>query len=131
MDGMNGEVVMLRWKLNELMARMRISNKELGTELDRHETSVSRLRSSDTMPRLDGDSLNNLCTALTVISRRRGNVGSIGPAELFDFTPDVDLDQSPVSVDGNAKAEGSKTPLSDSSGTSGLIELPTTFERAA
>lgn len=87
-------MVMLRWRLNEVMARLRITNKELGSELGRHETSVSRLRSSDEMPRLDGNSLNSLCVALTVISRKRGIPGSIGPADLFDFTPDMDL--SPV-----------------------------------
>ena len=121
MEGKNGEGLMLRWKLNEVMARLRISNKELGAELQRHEVSVSRLRSSDTMPRLDGDSLNNLCTALTLISRRRGNVGSIGPAELFEFTPDFDLATAPIEeeVVGNA---GKTRAVRKSRGTTSLFD---------
>jgi putative transcriptional regulator len=62
---------LIRWKLNELMARHRITNKALGALIERHETSVSRLRSADTMPRLDGNDLERICKALSDLSGDR------------------------------------------------------------
>lgn len=84
----------LRWRLNEVMARLRITNQELGDEMGRHEVSISRMRSTDSMPRLDGDALNSLSNALTKISRSRGVPGMVGPSDLFEYSPDDDLNKS-------------------------------------
>ena len=69
----------IRWKLNELMARYRLTNKALGAKLDRHETSVSRIRTAETMPRIDGHDLDRLCIALSELSGDR-----ITPADLLE-----------------------------------------------
>lgn len=42
----------IRWKLNEVMARRRVRNKDLANALDITENSVYRLRKADDMPRL-------------------------------------------------------------------------------
>lgn len=54
----------IRWRLNILMAERRMTNKDLGDRIGRHEVSVSRLRVRDDMPRLDGNELEALCNAL-------------------------------------------------------------------
>ena len=59
------EMLMLRWRLREVMARKKMTNRELAQILGVHETSISRLKTSDTMPRIDGNTLERLCAALT------------------------------------------------------------------
>lgn len=54
----------IRWRLNILMAERRLTNKELGGRIGKHEVSVSRMRARDDMPRLDGGELEALCNAL-------------------------------------------------------------------
>ncbi|WP_341531866.1 helix-turn-helix transcriptional regulator (plasmid) [Nostoc sp. UHCC 0302] len=68
---------MIVWKLNEVMARQRIKNKDLAAFLGIDENSVSRLRKTDEMPRLTGERLNGLCVAL-----------GCQPGDLIVFIPD-------------------------------------------
>ncbi|OWY63383.1 hypothetical protein B7486_53425 [cyanobacterium TDX16] len=82
------EKSMLRWRLREIMARGRITNRELAQHLHRHETSISRMKNSDTMPRMDGEELNSLCSALTQILRERGLDVVITHVDLMEHFPD-------------------------------------------
>lgn len=70
---------MIVWKLNEVMARQRIKNKDLAAFLGIDENSVSRLRKTDEMPRLTAERLNGLCIAL-----------GCQPGDLIVFVPDDD-----------------------------------------
>lgn len=79
---------MLRWKLREVMARGKLTNRELAQTMGVHETSISRLKTADTMPRIDGDTLNHLCNSLTKLFRAKGQEAVITPMELFDYIPD-------------------------------------------
>ncbi|MHC5718599.1 MAG: helix-turn-helix domain-containing protein [Nostoc sp.] len=54
----------IRWKLNEVMARKRLRNKDLAAALGITENSVYRLRKVDEMPRLAPERLNGICMAL-------------------------------------------------------------------
>lgn len=72
----------IRWKLNEVMARKRIRNKDLAMELGITETSIYRLRKTDDMPRLSPERLNGLCAAL-----------KCQPGELLEWVPDDDSNQ--------------------------------------
>jgi putative transcriptional regulator len=54
----------IRWKLNEVMAKKRIRNKDLAEALDITENSVYRLRKTDEMPRLTPERLNGICEVL-------------------------------------------------------------------
>ena len=58
----------LAWRLNEVMARYRITNKALAEKLGRHETSISRMRTSNEMPRFSGSELSALCEALAALA---------------------------------------------------------------
>jgi len=82
------EQSMLRWRLREIMARGRITNRELAQRLHRHETSISRMKNSDTMPKMDGDELNILCNVLTEMLKERGQEVVITHVDLIQHSPD-------------------------------------------
>lgn len=65
------------WKLNELMARKRVRNKDLAIALRITENSVYRLRKTDIMPRLSPERLNGICNFL-----------QCQPGELLVWNPD-------------------------------------------
>ena len=56
------------WRLNELMARHRISGKALADELEISANAVSSLRKAETMPRIDGARLDEIAAAVTKLS---------------------------------------------------------------
>ncbi|OUL24247.1 transcriptional regulator [Nostoc sp. T09] len=69
----------IRWKLNEVMARKRVRNKDLAEALGITENSVYRLRKVDEMPRLTPERLNGICKAL-----------DCQPGELLEYLPNDD-----------------------------------------
>lgn len=56
--------LVIRWQLNEVMARHHIKGKTLAEYLSDREATISKLRNSRTMPRIDGDRLDSLLKAL-------------------------------------------------------------------
>ncbi|MGI8501063.1 MAG: helix-turn-helix domain-containing protein [Hassallia sp.] len=77
----------IRWKLNEVMARKRVRNKDLAEALGITENSVYRLRKVDEMPRLMPERLNGICKAL-----------NCQPGDLLVYEPDDDDDGKVVSI---------------------------------
>lgn len=75
----------IHWKLNEVMARKRIRNKDLAEALDITENSVYRLRKADEMPRLTPDRLNGICTAL-----------ACQPGDLLEWISDDGAELEPL-----------------------------------
>ncbi|WP_218082289.1 helix-turn-helix domain-containing protein [Anthocerotibacter panamensis] len=74
------EKPLIKWRLAEVMARQRMGGRELAKALGLHETSVSRLRNAETMPRIDGEQLNALCRAL-----------QCKPGDLIQYVPDAPI----------------------------------------
>ncbi len=58
----------VRWKLREVMARRRITNKALALELDVHPTSISRLRTQDVLPEIGGEVLGRLIDGINKLT---------------------------------------------------------------
>ncbi len=79
---------MLRWRLGEVMARARITNRELARVLGRHESSLCRLKAAETMPRIDGHHLDHLCNSLNHLYRNKGVKIVVSPADLFEYIPE-------------------------------------------
>lgn len=73
---------MIVWRLRELMARKKVTNRELAKDLGRHETSISRLKSGDRMPQIDGEMLEEICKALDCT-----------PNDLIEYIPDQSVEQ--------------------------------------
>ncbi len=84
---------MIKWKLREVMARGRITNRELAQHINHHETSVSRMKMSDTMPRIDGATLNSLCNGLSKLFQAKGHNAIITPSDLIEYAFDDDKDR--------------------------------------
>jgi putative transcriptional regulator len=53
-----------KWNLRQLMADRRVKNKDLAEALGIHWTAISRMKSKDEMPRIDGASLMTICDVL-------------------------------------------------------------------
>lgn len=71
---------MIRWKLREIMARKKITNRALADALSMHEGSISRLKALDEMPRIDGKTLSRFCEEL-----------GCSLDELIEYLPDSEL----------------------------------------
>lgn len=75
------DISVIYWKLNEIMAKKRIRNKDLAEALGVTENSIYRLRRTDEMPRLTSQRLNGICTFL-----------QCQPGELLEWTIDEPLE---------------------------------------
>ncbi|MGH2414324.1 MAG: helix-turn-helix domain-containing protein [Microcystaceae cyanobacterium] len=53
--------LMIKWKLREVMARKKITNRALADAMGMHEGSISRIKALDEMPRIDGKTLSKFC----------------------------------------------------------------------
>lgn len=72
-------VTVIRWKLREVMARVKCKNKDLAVALGMHPASVSRMKGMDKMPQLSHDRLNAICQKL-----------GCQVSDLLEFCPDQD-----------------------------------------
>lgn len=75
---------LIKWRLREVMARYNIKAIDLATEMKVSANAISNLRQADTMPRIDGNTLNSLCMSL----RKLGRTADITLQSLVEFTPD-------------------------------------------
>lgn len=57
-------IVMVNWKLRQLMADRRIGNGELAEAVGVHTNTIYRWRMVDEMPKINGEELERLCRAL-------------------------------------------------------------------
>ena len=93
---------LIKWRLREVMARYRIKAIDLAKEIGVSPNSVSNLRNSESMPRLDGSSLNNLCNALNKLAINLEE--EITPFTLIDYTRDSEPEPL-ISSDEHLKSE--------------------------
>lgn len=70
----------IRWKLNEVMARKRMRSKDLAEAIGISETSMYRLRKTDEMPRLTPQRLEDICIQL-----------ECQPGDLLVLEPDEEV----------------------------------------
>jgi putative transcriptional regulator len=79
-------LTVIKWRLAEIMARHKIKGNELADQLKVRPNTVSNLKNAPTMPRLDGDRLNELCVALTLLANE-----SITPNHLIEYSIESEL----------------------------------------
>jgi len=65
------------WRLNELMARHRVTGKDLADALGVSTNAVSSLKNSETMPKINGEKLDAIADALTRLSQIGGTIRGI------------------------------------------------------
>lgn len=104
---------LIRWRLNEVMARYDIRAKELAEEMDVSQSAISNLRKRS-MPRLTEETLNSLCQALNKLSQEKT---LITPGELIEYTPDPESPQLEQNKDkGNQEEITGQKQLKQSKG---------------
>jgi DNA-binding Xre family transcriptional regulator len=120
---------LIRWRLREVMARYDIKAIDLAKEMKLSANAVSNLRRSNTMPRLDGDSLNRLCNALNELAI--GLDDEITPITLISYVRDGepgDRSVSPnsLSLEANSQNKRGNRTTSGRQGSSLTLipELP-------
>jgi len=59
------------WKLREVLARRKISNKALAKKMNVHETTISRIKSLETLPAIGNDAVEEYRSAITDLSEER------------------------------------------------------------
>lgn len=80
---------MIKWNLDKIMTKYRINNKELGKILGKHETNIRIMRKHQTMPRINGDDLNKICTGLTKTIKEAYEIDiKIALTDLLEYIPD-------------------------------------------
>ena len=94
---------LIRWRLREVMARYNIKSVDLAKQLNISANAVSSLRKAKTMPRLDGNALNNLCNALNRLAHDLDE--EITPVTLLTYIRDPEPEQ-PYSQSGIELANG-------------------------
>lgn len=90
MTGSSVAQTLIRWRLNEIMARHGIRPKELAETMKVSSTAVSNLRKRS-MPRLSEETLNKLCHALNQL---RQEEELITPGDLIEYIPDPEPPKS-------------------------------------
>ncbi len=77
---------LIRWRLNEVMARHRIKGGDLAEFMGVSDNAISNLRKARTMPRIDGERLNQLCNGLNELAKAPDRI--ITPTDLIEYTFD-------------------------------------------
>ena len=80
---------LIRWRLNEIMARHRVLAKQLAIDMNTSDNAISNLRRAESMPRIDGKKFDRLCASLTRLSKIREPVT---PYDLIEYLPGKDLE---------------------------------------
>jgi putative transcriptional regulator len=62
------------WKLREVLARRKITNKALAEKMGIHPTNVSRLKSRDILPAIGGGEIERFRVAITELSESQYGV---------------------------------------------------------
>jgi DNA-binding Xre family transcriptional regulator len=110
---------LIRWRLREVMARYNIKAIDLAKQMKLSANAVSNLRQSKTMPRMDGDSLNNLCNALNALALELdeeitpmtliGYIRDGEPGDRSNVVNSSSLEASQSTKKGNRTVSGRKT----------------------
>lgn len=79
---------LIHWRLGELMARHRIKGADLAEFLGVSNNAVSNLKQARTMPRITGETLNQLLTGLNQLADPLTKEALITLADLMDWVPD-------------------------------------------
>lgn len=56
--------LLLKWKLRQLMADRKVTNKVLAESIGVHANTISRWKAANKMPKIDGDEIEQICKAL-------------------------------------------------------------------
>ncbi|AFZ60984.1 helix-turn-helix domain-containing protein (plasmid) [Anabaena sp. PCC 7938] len=76
---------LIRWKLNEIMARHRVKGKDLANYLGISANAVSALRKAEIVPEIGGSRWELICLGINELSKIDE---TISPLDLIEYVPD-------------------------------------------
>jgi putative transcriptional regulator len=86
---------LIRWKLNEVMARHRVKGKDLAEYLGVSANAISGLRKASIMPEIGGQRWEYICLGINKLSK----IGEIiSPLDLIEYIPDEEIPTNRESV---------------------------------
>ncbi len=83
---MPSDVSKVTWKLREVLARRKITNKALAEKVGLHPTNISRLKSRDTLPAIGNEDIERFRVAITELSAEQFGVCTL--SELIELEED-------------------------------------------
>lgn len=81
---------MIRWRLRVLMAEKKISNKELAESSGLHRVTISKLKRTDELGQITGETINSVLNGLNKLYRQKGESRILTPSDLIEYTPDLE-----------------------------------------
>jgi putative transcriptional regulator len=79
---------LIRWKLNEVMARHRVKGKDLAEYLGVSANAISGLRKAEIMPEIGGQRWEHICLGINKLSK----IGEIiSPLDLIEYITDEEI----------------------------------------
>lgn len=105
--------ILIRWKLNEVMARHRVKGKDLANYLGVSANAVSALRNALIMPEIGGERWEQICLGVNELS----SIGEvINPLDLIEYVPDSEIPVANKPSQTSIKATNSNPSKNSTSG---------------
>lgn len=68
------KVSKVSWRLRQTMAYRKITNKALAEKLDKHPTTIARLKAQDILPEIGGEAIEQIRAAISELSQEKFGV---------------------------------------------------------
>lgn len=76
---------LIRWKLAELMARHKVTGRDLAQKLGKNESSITRLKGAVKLPKLGGDEVEALLIAIEELAAEETKHRPLTLADLIEW----------------------------------------------
>ncbi|NET08270.1 MAG: helix-turn-helix domain-containing protein [Merismopedia sp. SIO2A8] len=76
---------MMKWKLAELMARHRVTGRDLAKKIGKHENSITRLKGETSMPKISGEDLETLLLGIEELAEESTKNRPLQLSDLLEW----------------------------------------------
>jgi putative transcriptional regulator len=98
---------LIRWKLNEIMARHRIKGKDLANHLGVSANAISMLKNAPILPEIGGERWEQICEAINELSQINE---PITPFDMIEYIPSESASKDPTAqVDSSKSSKAKRT----------------------
>lgn len=73
------------------MAEKNISNKELAESSGLHRVTISKLKRTDELGQITGETINSVLNGLNRLYKEKGGSKVLTPSDLIEYTPDLGI----------------------------------------
>lgn len=83
---MQSDVSKVSWRLRQVLAHRKITNKALAEKIGKHPTTIARLKAQDALPEIGNEAIEEIRVAITALSKEKFGVCTL--AELIYLEED-------------------------------------------